>query len=249
MISRKCNFGRFRSRPPTEHGKEHIRTKYASMSRMDLCYAFMLMLFCCFLSAPEAYNNRLRLQLRSPRIVKSKIIVKDTPSIYDGTKVIFLRSTRLKCKEREDDGEDDPEEEDKSEEEDEILDESGDSNEGDGEVLEGDDNDNDNDDLADIESIKDNEKMEEELSPEQKAIKEAEDSLRKQLFELESTLRSERINLSKTKDKKDLSGKLNSSCLSISIVRLILYPLPAFLSIWIIHDEQVKMGFISSKLE
>merc|ERR1711871_64851 len=48
---------------------------------------------------------------------------------------------------------------------------------------------------------------EEELSPEAKAIKEAEETLRKQLNELENTLRSERVNLSKAKDKKDLSGK------------------------------------------
>lgn len=184
------------------------------MKRFGLSFKLIIVLFSCFFFASKAYNTGLRYQLRRSRIARSGIRVKDVNKMLSNSgSTNSLRIYRLQCKESQEKSEDEPKEaaDEKKEEQDEVGDNEGGSIEGDSETSE--DNEEDTSASENNEEDKDSnddggKEKEEQLTPEAKAIKEAEDTLRKQLNDLESTLRSERVNLSKTKDKKDMSGKI-----------------------------------------
>lgn len=197
------------------------RMKYVGMTRMTISM-FIVFLSCLFL-ASEAYNSRLRFPLRSARMVevlKVNVNGNNNMILNSGSHSFRFGGHRMQCKEKDNESEGTVEAEaeaasgqkqedggeknsDRSREATQEVEVEVEEEEGEGENDKGDESDTEKKE----EENEEEENEEEELSPEAKAIKEAEEALRKQLNEVENTLRSERVNLSKVKDKKDLSGK------------------------------------------
>ena len=181
------------------------------MIRIDISFKLIIVLFSCLFHASKAFNSGIRSQLVASRIVRSRIKIESENKILSYSVPNSLRINRLQCKESDDQdnkkSKATAEEEKEEEEEEEVVGDKEDSSSGEDEEVS---EDNEEESGSTEENKEEgNGGKEEELSPEAKAIKEAEETLRKQLNDLESTLRSERVNLSKTKDKKDMSGKVN----------------------------------------
>ena len=174
------------------------------MIRIDISFKLIIVLFSCLFHVTKAFNSGIRSQLGASRILRSRIKVKSDNKILRYSVPSCLRMNRLQCKESDD--QDDNESKSTAEEE-EVVGDKEDSSSGEDKEASGDNEEESGSTEGNKEE--DNGDKEEELSPEAKAIKEAEETLRKQLNDLESTLRSERVNLSKIKDKKDMSGKMN----------------------------------------